>query len=278
MSKPDTLDLLRQLDPAAGEDPARAVGSATRADLLAAITATPTRAGVPATPKRPRVVVRRLVPVLAAAAVIAAVAVTVVRLPGDSRQEALGPALSFTTEGKFLKVRVVDPEADSARFNKEFKEHGLDIKLALVPVSPSAVGQNVAAGFSADAKNIRTTVYPAGCDNPPSHPCVPEFTIPLDYKGQAELYIGRAAKPGERLATSGPIDGRGEPLQGVKYAGQTVATVVKILEGRGYTAEYRVTVGSETQTRKTVPPGWFVRDGSLLTSNHAVLFVSSTRR
>jgi len=276
MSKPDTLDLLRQLDPAAGDDPAGAIGEMTRTELLGSITASdPFPAGAQA--RRPRVAVRRLVPVLAAAAVIAAVAVIVVRLPGDSRQEALGPALSFTTEGKYLKVRVVDPEADSARFNKEFKEHGLDIKLKLVPSSPSIVGQHTAAGFGAGSQDIKTTVYPAGCDNPPSYPCVPEFTIPVNYKGHAELYIGRAAKPGERLVQSGPIDGRGEPLQGVKYVGQTVAVVVKTLEQRGYTAEYRVTVGNQTTSRKTVPPGWFVRSGSLVTTKHAILFVSSTR-
>jgi hypothetical protein len=273
MSKPDTLDLLRQLDPTAGDDPAQAIGDDARTQLLGGITAS--RAGDQA--RRPRIAARRLVPVLAAAAVIAAVAVTVVRLPGDSRQEALGPALSFTTEGKFLKVRVVDPEADSARFNKEFKEHGLDIKLKLIPSSPSIVGQHTAAGFGPDSENIETTVHPAGCDNPPSYPCVPEFTIPVDYKGHAELYIGRAAKPGERLVQSGRIDGRGEPLQGVKYVGQTVATVLKILEEGGYTAEYRVKVGNEHQSRDTVPPGWVVLDGSLVTTKHAVLFVSPKR-
>jgi hypothetical protein len=54
--------------------------------------------------------------------------------------------------------------------------------------------------------------------------------------------------------------------------------VVKLLEERGYTAEYRVTVGDESTSRETVPPGWFVRSGSLLTEKHAVLFVSSTNR
>ncbi|MFG1815170.1 hypothetical protein ACGFIF_15485 [Kribbella sp. NPDC049174] len=278
MSKPDTLDLLRQLDPTSGDDPAGAVSETTRTELLSSITASdpfPARART----RRSRPVVRRLVPVLAAAAVIAAVAVTVVQLPGDSRQEALGPALSFTTEGKFLKVRIVDPEADSARFNQEFKDHGLDIKLRLVPSSPSAVGRHLAAVFSPGAKNIETTLYPAGCDAPPTYPCVPEFTIPLDYKGQAELAIGRAAKPGEKYTLAGQIDGKGEPLQGVKYGGMTVGAVVKILEQRGYTVpEYRVTTGRQTETRMAVPPTWIVGGAFALNSKQVVLFAAPPKR
>jgi hypothetical protein len=64
----------------------------------------------------------------------------------------------------------------------------------------------------------------------------------------------------------------------VKYVGQTVAVVVKMLEERGYTAEYRVRVGNVSESRETAPPGWVVTTGSLLTDKHADLFVSATNR
>jgi hypothetical protein len=75
------------------------------------------------------------------------------------------------------------------------------------------------------------------------------FARRLDFSGEAEFYIGRAAKPGEEYASAGFIDGRGEALAGVKYLNQTVGDVLKTLEQRGFTAEYRVEAGGPDKQR-----------------------------
>ncbi|GAA1591134.1 hypothetical protein GCM10009804_54150 [Kribbella hippodromi] len=302
MSKPDNLDLIRRLDPIANDDPAAAVSAESREELRTRIghspvtptarvvgTANVAKAGRGPFARRPfarrpfarrpfarRSLAWRLVPVLAVGALVAGAAVTLIERPGGTKQEALGPALSFVTEGNVMKVKILDPEADSARFNKEFKDHGLDIKLRLLPVSPSLVGTNPAGVFSADADSIKTTFEPANCLEERTTPCVPEFTIPLSYKGQADLYIGRAAKPGEKLGSSGDLGDRGEPLAGVKYHGMTVGAVKKLLADHGVSAEYRVNVRPNyTDSRDEVPANWIVRDGTLLRLDHAILFVSA---
>jgi hypothetical protein len=266
----NSIDLLRRLDPTAGADPARDVSAETRAELQTRITATP----FPATAKR-HAVRRRLVPALVAAGVVAAVVVTVTQFPGGSRQEALGPALSFSAEGNYLRVRIVDPLADTARYNKELEEHGLDVTLRLLPGSPSVVGLAPGAVFGPGSKNIKQTEDPAGCVRAGTYPCVPQFLIPKNYAGHAELVVARAAAPGERISFGGEIDGRGEALQGVKYRGMQVSQVLTILKQRGYTVpEYRLNKGTTTTSPTTVPASYTVTGGFLLQDKQVILKVT----
>lgn len=90
----NTIELVRSLDPIAGNDPAAAVAEESRRDLCTRIGHSP----IPAAPS-PRRGRRRLVPLLVAAAVVAAATVTFVERPGGSRSEALGAALTFTSQG-----------------------------------------------------------------------------------------------------------------------------------------------------------------------------------
>ncbi|GAA0594392.1 hypothetical protein GCM10009534_31010 [Kribbella sandramycini] len=222
-------------------------------------------------PLRRRAVVRRLVPALVAAAVVAAVSVSLVRVPeGNDRPAALGPALAFATEGPVIKVRVLDPEADAARYNAELKAQGLNVTLRLSPVSPSVVGEAIAASIEPGPREdeIGFGKYPAGCQGTA---CSPEFSIPVGYSGKADLYIGRAAKPGEGYSGAGEADGPGEALEGVEFENQTVAYVLRKLGERGMTAEYRV--GEQSEAKDTVPDNWRVEDVALLSAKRAVLFV-----
>jgi hypothetical protein len=273
-----TLDLVRRLDPAAAGDPVRAVAPGSREDMLTRIMHTPVAEGdaVGARARR-RFPARRLVPVLVAAGLIGGIAISAVGLPGGTRQEALSPALSFTTEGKFLKVTILDPEADSQRYNEEFKAHHLDIELLLIPASPSRVG--VADGqmyWGDDKGHIDFHTMPAGCQDAGTYPCVPEFTIPLNYKGSVRLGIGRAAKPGEQFGMAGPLNGRGEPLEGMKWLNQPVGKIAAVLKERGYTVTYAVR-GADQEQSGPVPPNWYVVEPSVLEAGKRVsLGVSPT--
>jgi hypothetical protein len=267
----DSLDLLRTFDPVAANDPAEQVTAETRAELMRDITATL----VPLKSTRP--VRRRLAPVLVAAAAVVAITVVAIRVPaGNDRPEAL----SFTAQGDVIKIRVLDPEADSKRFTKELEAQGLNIELKLLPASPSRVGQTAGRGFSGDANSARitTTTYPAGCAEHQVRPCVPEFTIARDFRGQAQLYIGRAAKPGERYSTVAELNAPGEALAGSKLLNQPVGTVATALEQRGFTVEYRVTLNSSSETRSEAPSGWFVHFGYAISDRHAVLEVGPAKQ
>ncbi|MEV5965344.1 hypothetical protein AB0L70_26480 [Kribbella sp. NPDC051952] len=292
MSKHSSIELLSRLDPIATDDPGEAVQADTRSDMLTRITQTPQAGSKSTVSKGPAskgpasrgsaskssARRRRLVPVLVAATVVAAAAITVVELPGDSRQEALSPALSFSPEGNFLRVRIVDPYADTARYNKEFKKRHLNITLELMPGSPSIVGQSPAAAFGDGSANIEQSDDPPGCAEAGTVPCVPQFLVPKDYSGEAGLVIARAARPGEDIQFGGPIDGRGEALNGVKYKNLQVSQVLKILTQRGYTVpEYRLAGNNATGSPKKVPGTYFVKDGFLHKDKEVILFVSPKR-
>ncbi len=138
-----TIDLLRRLDPVATNDPADTLSPESRADLFDGITAT-TQVTV-LRKKR-----RRVVPLLAAAATVAALSFGVLQVPDGKagQQPVLGPALAFATEGKTIKIRVLDAEAEADRFNRELKAHGLNITLELKPASPSNVGEQLGTSVS----------------------------------------------------------------------------------------------------------------------------------
>lgn len=265
----DTIDTIRKLNPVRDEDVGRAIAPETKAQLIDRITAD----RLPTTEAPRRRIRRRLVPALMATGLAASAAVFLVDLPGDDTPRAL----SFTEQGNFLIVKILDLHADSERYNKEFKKRGLDIKLRLAPVSPASVGQNVAQGYEGpNTKSIETFDDPPGCSNAGSYPCVPSFKIPLNYKGTADLYIGRAAAPDERYAVHGSIGDRGEALHGVRWQNEPVGEVLKILKSRGHVVD-KYFVGRDPglpeNPRQTVPDTWYVVHGTSWKPGHSYLWV-----
>jgi hypothetical protein len=285
--KNDTMDTIRELNPLTDEQAAEAVRPEVGADLLTAIISTPLAADpAPSAPGhspslRPgtqRRIIGRLVPRAVVAGLLAATVLVTIGRPGDDTLQAL----SFTTQGDQIIVRVLDPKADSERYNAEFSERGLDIKLKLLPVSPSSVGQNLGvetSGPTDPTKDIEVFDDPRGCMMEGSYPCVPGFKIPRDFKGAAVLYFGRAAAPDERYAVGGSIDDRNEPLVGVRWRNRPVAEVVKILASRGYTVEkFYIGVYPELkgQARKTVPGAWHVTGATAWIHGSVIMWVVPT--
>lgn len=138
----NTMDKIRALDPVTPEDLHTA--SRNREGVwngLLARTTEPGHAADEPTAGRGRPVrrragwasPRRVVPVLVAASLIGGIAITAYERSDSSRTEALGPALSFATENDTLKITIVDLYADTDRFNRELKEHGIDFELSSNP-------------------------------------------------------------------------------------------------------------------------------------------------
>ncbi|HEY0695631.1 MAG TPA: hypothetical protein VGD71_42160 [Kribbella sp.] len=285
--KNDTIDAIRELNHFTDEQAAEAVRPEVGADLLAAIISTPLPAdpapvapghSLPTRPGTQGRIIGRLVPGAVVAGLLAATVLVTVGRPSDDTPQAL----SFTTQGNQIVVRVLDPKADSERYNAEFRKRGLDIKLKLLPVSPSSVGQNVGvetSGPTDPTKDIKVFDDPQDCMMEGSYPCVPGFKIPRDFKGAAVLYFGRAAAPDERYAVGGSIDARNEPLDGVRWQNRPVAEVVKILASRGYTVEkFYVGVYPELkgQARKTVPGAWRVTGATAWKHGSVIMWAAPT--
>src|SRR5438105_2140487 len=165
--------------------------------------------------------------------------------PGGARRAAA--AVSFTNDGRYIVAVITDPQADSADLRAAFQQHGLDIALQLLPVSPSLVGKVVFEDDSADGNGsaIETLYDPnAGCTTPGGLECPIGLRIPVDFTGHATIALGRAAQPGEVYASSNDAWAPGEALHCSGLLGMTVQQALPVLAQRGLTAVWRSTDAS----------------------------------
>ncbi|GAA1603767.1 hypothetical protein GCM10009804_70220 [Kribbella hippodromi] len=126
-----------------------------------------------------------------------AVTATVVDGPGQTQARAL----SFTEAGDSVIVRVIDPNADPARYNAEFRDMGLPVTVKVIPLSANAVAQF--AGYSVprgEAGKLRVLEPGEKCPGTltAADPgCQSGLEIARDLKGSTIVEFGRAAKNGE---------------------------------------------------------------------------------
>jgi hypothetical protein len=275
------------LKPAALEDrPEAGVDAA-----IAAIVATPRP--VPATRGTAR---RPLWPAVAGGVAVAAVAVTVVGVSthGTGRPAVTAvpappkasnvpnvqaAALSFTRTGKYLTVKVKDPVADPARYEKEFAAHGLNVDLRLEPSSAREVGSVIFLEDDGGGR-VKTITAPGHCG---SKTCPVGIKIPLTYKAFVRVVFGRTARPGEHYNT-GPGDTPGEGVGLSNVKNRTVADVLaeakrRHIGGIEYRYEYH---GSDKPYPYGVPADkvrsdWYVHDAVAGEGGQVILFVGPER-
>jgi hypothetical protein len=264
----DVRDTLHRINPVTDTEAARAVRPDTKDDLLAAILATGDLPAAPARTRRP--VLRLAVPALAVTGILAAVAVTTVGLPGSD--DDAPRALSVTDLGDAVIVRVVDPLADPKRYNKEFKELGLDIKVTMVPVSPPKVGRLAFYDMSLDTDGSKIHTIEAGENCPPTMTsadpeCQPGVKVLKSFTGEVTISFGRAARQGETYQyMSSSAGDKGEVLAGVPVRNKTVAEVLPMLAARGLTVQGYLWDSDDPQhpnEGESVPGSWYVHDVGL---------------
>jgi hypothetical protein len=141
-------------------------------------------------------------------------------------------ALSFVRENGYITVIIRNPYADTSWYNADFARHHLDITLHLIPSSPSFVGAIEAMSESnyeghPDIAPIDKK-GPCGVDGTG---CTIGLKVPLGFHGQADIYIGRPARPDEQYETTGSIFNKGEALYGLRsqIIGQPVSRVWPLL-------------------------------------------------
>lgn len=254
------MNELRQLARVHDEDLAgRASGAGARM-LLAAITATDDPGAVQERGARRRRRTRRL---LAGALVTAAVVSAVAAGPGLLGDRA-GTATSYANaameielQGDYWVAKVRDPFARHREYAEAFRAVGLDIDMRLVPVAPRQVGEIVRMGFSGGkgpSKGIGGDREPAGCTFGQGE-CRLKVTVGRDFTGKGFLYLGRAARPGERYESSGPATREGEMLAGFRVDERPVGEVVAEARRRGLKVVFQVIEPNEDGNGYGVDPG-----------------------
>jgi hypothetical protein len=236
------ISQISRICPVTDAEAERMVRPATLADLAERITATQDLPDGRVT--APRLAAKRrgwLIGIPLAAGLAAAVVVLTGLIPGRlpapghrtrpaAGSESTGPvsaqALSFITSDGSITVIVRDPLADSARYRAEFAAHHLNITLKLVPASPSLVGTVVYTGESGGADITPITARGRCYTGGGGSACPVGVRIPADFRGQAELVFGRAARPGELYESTAPATAPGEVMHGLRFQGLTVARVL----------------------------------------------------
>lgn len=256
-------DSIRSLATVTDEQAARAVTRETRADLAEQIMATATEHA----PARRRRVLRFGVPLAVVAAGVAAVAVWT-GLPGGShsgRAHVQLAALSFSTQGKYLVVKVKDPYADPKRYAREFAAHGMKIQLKMVPVSPSIVGTVV---MMDGGDGIETITAKGKCwTGGGGYACPVGVRVPIGYHRGAVIVFGREARPGEPYQSTTSAFAAGEELHCVDIRGRTVAAAVALLQRHKmsvalYNYESRPGWYDNTPDPKKIPGSWYVSNAN----------------
>ncbi|GAA1776221.1 hypothetical protein [Actinomadura chokoriensis] len=274
---------------------ARLLPDDAAADLADRITAA-APGPAPAAPRKRRTPLLTIGLPLATAGAACAAAVAVTVLPSDDAPArtpaivtanptpnvSLVAALSFTRKGGHIDVKVRDPLADPKRYQEEFAEHGLKVKLSLVPGSPSIVGTVVMMDTSdgTKPKDITTITAKGECETGGGGDVCPVgVRIRTDYKGTAEIVFARAARPGEQYSSSAPVTAPGEAMHGMAYQGHRVGEVLAALKKRHVSVpEYRYEVGNESKALAPgqVPESWYVHDAVPWAENQVLLFVGKT--
>jgi hypothetical protein len=258
----------------------------TLAELAEMITSTSPAGGArrlrAAAPAR-RITRRRLILGLPIAAGLAAVAVVASSLAGpEIGGVRIGPpraqaaVMSVTRHNGYLDVIVTNPLADASKYRQEFARLGLDIKLTLVPASPSLVGTLV---YFEGGSAIKPITAAGKCwTGGGGYSCPVGVRVPVHYKGSAVLTFGRPAKPGEQYETTGLVTARGEAMHGMTFLDKTVAAVVAALAERHVTVgDYHFMTGRCIGVNRThVPGSWYVTGADPWAPGQVALSVSRT--
>jgi hypothetical protein len=238
---------------------------------------------VSAHPRR-RLALLTVVPVVLAA--LAAFIVTVAsRSDNGPNSAAAIEAMSFIKNNGTITVIIKNLYADTSWYNADLARHHLDITLRLEPTPPSLVGfigatsgDATAAGHGNEIKPINA---PGSCDLSGTN-CQIGFTVPVDFQGEINMWIGRPARPGEQYQEAGSAFNRGEPLYGLadQIFGHPLSEVLPLLARHNVTVAQCRQEGPGQQGSGICDPAamsgiWYVRDVTPWAPNQVLLTIQS---
>ncbi|MFI9593495.1 hypothetical protein [Nonomuraea sp. NPDC052265] len=199
---------------------------------------------------------------------------------------ALGPAsasaLDIKDEGGYLVIEVKDMFAKPEVYQQQLRDAGLDITLRLLPSTPSNVGSVDPSTEEPDG--IEVVDRQEGCES--AGGCPISIKVRRDFKGSAEVVLGREARPGEEYEIITGFDSLGEPMHCAPYHNRPVSEVRALLKDRGVDVQafdvlgpaFWTKEGKETEpvTKASVPESMHVVGGYLTMAGKATLQVSDS--
>ncbi|MGI5489364.1 hypothetical protein [Microtetraspora malaysiensis] len=177
-------------------------------------------------------------------------------------------ALDIEREGDQYVVTVKDMFAEPEMYERELRARGLKIDLRVVPVSASMVGEGLVLDGTPTSSGVTRIKAPGECRRPFSF-CSIGLRIPVKYRKQVVVFLGRPTRQGERYGLMTPIDLPGEPLHCVDFINKTVAEVEPMLQTRGLNATF-----TAYGVKGAVPRDWYVYDGVLTAPGEALMAVN----
>lgn len=280
---------LSRTAPITDADAVRLASPTAFTDLASQIMTTPMH---PAPLPMPRPVIarrRRRLALLTVPVVLAALAAFMVTVAGrgDTGPDSAAAieAMSFVKENGTITVIIKNLDADTSWYNADLARHHLDITLHLAPTPPSLVGFIGLTSFGATASGhsdeIKPIAAPGSCHLSGTE-CQIGFTVPADFKGKVDMWIGRPARPGEQYGYGGSAFNRGEPLHGLanQIVGHRVSDVLPLF------ARHHVTVaqcraqgpgaqGNGVCDPAAMPGTWYVNDVSPWAPNQVMVTIQS---
>lgn len=223
----DPISLLASIDPLRERDLERVLAAGAARGGAQAISATPWRR---ARSHRGRSAGLRS-GIAGLAGAIAALGLAMLALSLASSSPPPASALSFSESGGYVIARIVNPYASVSELTRELAENHLRVSLRLLPVSPGLVGKVVSISVNGSPSNGIQPLQQGRCVN---GPCTVGVKVARDFQGSGSIDIGRAARSGERYAST-PIGGAfapGEPLHCSGLQGASVAKVLAALAGK----------------------------------------------
>lgn len=213
--------------------------------------------------------------------------------PGRSRATLPAPAsrlvrftslkvisLDRVTSGAVV-ARISDPALAASELATSFARHGLHIAVASIPASPGLVGEIVggsvpnryAKAFFRDVHYLRGT-----CAAGDRADCRIGVVVSRGFTGTATIYVGRAARSGERYDAAQDVFSPGELLHCSGFLGAPVARAIPALRAleraRGLTIYWSID-GGATGTKRAPRSGYIVSSGGSLSARAIFLQVDA---
>jgi hypothetical protein len=155
----------------------------------------------------------------------------------ETKPAAAGVAF-HSTDG-YIVATVRDPSVAAADLTAAFRAQGLDIRLHLLPVSPSLVGTVVSiSGSSASDASAIQALQDGGCVTG-GGACPIGLRIARSFSGEADISLGRAARADETYASATSALAPGEELHCSALLGASVADALPVLRRRGISVTWR---------------------------------------
>jgi hypothetical protein len=211
---------------------------------------------------------RLVLGIMATTLAVAVLGVVALWPKGTRTPDSLEPNVRlvvFTTEYTKTIARITDPLAAADQLSAVFQQHGLNITVRAIPVSPSLVGTIVYS----DVPSIRS-LHEGTCLGGGTS-CEVGIVIPADFHGQANVVVGRAAQANETFRSSADVFGPGEVLHCSGILGNPVADAIAVLQRKSLTVRWLAAAGPTTTGS---PPSGYVVSGTALSSSTVLLDVT----